>query len=69
LKIDVEGSELSVLDGARTMLERMRPTILIEVADSNRMSEVSARLTPLAYTATQLAGFEPWNYIFRPSPK
>jgi len=34
IKIDVEGAEASVIDGARTVLTKMRPMILLEVNDS-----------------------------------
>ena len=36
LKIDVEGHELAVLDGARQTLERYRPTILLECEARHR---------------------------------
>jgi FkbM family methyltransferase len=35
LKVDVEGHELQVLEGAENTLRRTRPRILIEVRDSN----------------------------------
>lgn len=36
LKIDVEGMELEVLQGAEGLIERSRPAILIEVANANK---------------------------------
>ncbi|MBG6288060.1 FkbM family methyltransferase [Pseudomonas nitroreducens] len=36
LKIDVEGMELDVLQGAQALIERSRPAILIEVANANK---------------------------------
>jgi FkbM family methyltransferase len=36
LKVDVEGMEIEVLDGAKALLERSRPTVLIEVANANK---------------------------------
>ena len=49
VKIDVEGGELRVLDGAVRTLEA-RPTLLIEVG-SESAGEVERRLTPLGYDA------------------
>jgi FkbM family methyltransferase len=36
LKIDVEGAELDVLRGAKRLISQFRPTILIEVLESNQ---------------------------------
>lgn len=36
IKIDVEGMEISVLEGARELIGRCRPPMMIEVADRNR---------------------------------
>ena len=52
MKIDVEGHELRVLDGARATLERDRPTIIIESEDRHQAGSVIAlrkRLEPLGY--------------------
>jgi FkbM family methyltransferase len=49
VKIDVEGGELPVLEGAARTLEA-RPTLLIEVG-SESADEVERRLTPLGYDA------------------
>ncbi|MER6528316.1 FkbM family methyltransferase [Streptomyces sp. NPDC001508] len=49
VKIDVEGHEMSVLRGARQVLKRDRPTVILEAL-------VDAPLTPL------LAEFEPLGY-------
>ncbi len=35
IKIDVEGFEMSVLQGARTTIERWRPTLFVELDDRN----------------------------------
>lgn len=48
LKIDVEGAELEVLEGACDLLKRKRPVIICEVC-SERSGEVTALLNQLAY--------------------
>jgi FkbM family methyltransferase len=48
LKIDVEGAELEVLRGARSLLERKRPVILCEVG-SAASADVAALLVSLGY--------------------
>lgn len=52
IKIDVEGHEASVLAGARRLLERDRPNLLVEVEDRHRpgsLAAIRALLEPLAY--------------------
>ena len=57
MKIDVEGAELSVLRGARRLLERSRPTIMIELmrkwmgAYGNHPQDAVHLLTNLGYQA------------------
>jgi FkbM family methyltransferase len=41
IKIDVEGHELSVLDGAAGTLERNRPVLLVEVEQRHNVSPIS----------------------------
>lgn len=42
VKIDVEGHELEVLEGARATLERDTPTVLVEVEDRHRSGAVAS---------------------------
>lgn len=42
IKIDVEGHELAVLEGARALLVRDTPTLLVEVEDRHRADAVSS---------------------------
>lgn len=42
LKIDVEGHELAVLDGARSTLGKWHPTVLVEVEERHRAGGVAA---------------------------
>lgn len=52
IKIDVEGHEDSVLEGGSALLEKYRPTLLIEAEDRHRpaaVEQLRARLEPLGY--------------------
>jgi FkbM family methyltransferase len=66
MKVDVEGSELGVLDGGKELLASLRPVLLIEVIDRECMAAIRSRLDPLGYEPMQPPGFQPWNFIFRP---
>lgn len=59
IKIDVEGHELAVLEGASRTLERWRPTIVIEVGERHRpraVASVCARLEATGYKGYFLDG-------------
>lgn len=42
IKIDVEGHELSVLNGARKTLEKFRPTVIIECEERHNIGAITA---------------------------
>lgn len=68
LKIDVEGHEIEVLEGAIETLQRTRPVILVEVRDGNA-KRVENLLLPLGYRSQTLSGLtgiagSPENRIF-----
>ena len=74
VKIDVEGAEASVLQGATRLLRDIRPRIMCEVSDANR-EEATAILRGAGYTlhdAGAPAGASPqlsqcaWNTIALP---
>jgi FkbM family methyltransferase len=50
IKIDVEGHEISVLNGARKTIERERPKLLIEI-DQSHLPEVCRLFSELNYSA------------------
>lgn len=81
LKVDVEGHEVEVLQGAARTIEQGRPVILCEVKDRNR-AEVLVLLGSLGYSPWQLRGrrlealapeavlsSEHENFVFRPAER
>jgi FkbM family methyltransferase len=59
IKIDVEGHELSVLEGALEMLKKNRPSILLEAEEKHRLRAVATVrefLEPLGYEGYMLEG-------------
>lgn len=79
MKIDVEGAEHLVLQGARQILERDRPLLLIEVHSVVCMLEVLRVLAPLGYSTELLHEDRPsrcfiaarhigWGMVDRPGP-
>jgi FkbM family methyltransferase len=67
LKIDVEGGELGVLEGARELVEAMHPVILLEAADPAVSTTLSEWLELFHYTRRSEPGFQPWNHLFVPT--
>lgn len=64
LKIDVEGGELAVLQGAAELLARDHPVILLEAWGADQLDPIHALLTAAGYERRQPAGFEPRNYLY-----
>ena len=59
MKIDVEGHELSVLEGGRKLLRRDRPALIVEIADDSRLlhyRQVLAFLSEFGYRTFWLEG-------------
>lgn len=54
LKVDVEGHELQVLDGAPELLLKANPVIAIEVFTMSLFESVLAKLKPLGYRAASV---------------
>lgn len=63
-KIDVEGSEEQVLNGALRCIEFCRPTILIEANEVENLDILKKILHPLGYKCIQPKGFHSWNWLF-----
>lgn len=64
LKIDTEGAELEVLNGARELLTACRTPILLEAKDSERLRALDELLLRLGYTRTRPRGFAVGNYLY-----
>jgi FkbM family methyltransferase len=64
LKLDVEGSELRALRGARRMIEACRPPILAEAATEDVLSELTEYFASLGYIEAPEEGFRPYNHVF-----
>lgn len=61
VKIDVEGAELAVLQGAERLLREVRPSVYIEV-DEGSAAEVYALFTRHGYTAMDPATDQPLGH-------
>jgi FkbM family methyltransferase len=68
VKVDVEGAEPAVLRGARRLLERWHPPILLEANDAAARDLQASILAPLGYERTQPDGFAPYNYLYVAKP-
>lgn len=66
VKIDVEGSELSVLKGASELLDRTRPLLMVEVNSDSQLLAVKELMTSSGFAHRHPDGFAPWNHIFIP---
>jgi FkbM family methyltransferase len=64
VKVDTEGSEFEVLEGAAELLAAERPTLLVEVRDPRVEPWLAAR----GYAAVRPSGFAPGNVLFGPAP-
>lgn len=69
IKIDVEGSELSVLKGGIGLLDVCKPLLLVEANNREQLGKTEQLLSPLGYTHKKPDGFLPWNYIFENETK
>lgn len=64
MKIDVEGAEIPVLEGARQILAAHHPALLLEAGGDRELVALGAFLTPLGYRRQSRDGFMPWNHLF-----
>ena len=54
IKIDVEGAELKVLNGAKKILAQSKPIILFEAWDGRKLAMISGALANYGYKITQV---------------
>jgi len=78
LKIDVEGLESEVLEGARDLLRKQSPTLIVECLTESALDKVTAILAQFGYGSASpldhprsspegaLAIFGAGNFLFRP---
>jgi FkbM family methyltransferase len=64
LKIDTEGGELDVLDGARELLATCRMPILLEAKEQERVRALDEALLPLGYRRERPPAFAVGNYLY-----
>lgn len=68
IKVDVEGMELQVLQGAVETLKRCRPHLFLEAATDKHFREINAFLAPLGYRPVTHWAFTPvWHFAVDPS--
>lgn len=63
-KIDVEGAEMAVIQGAPNFLRACKPTLLIEANSVKQLEHIDQLLKPLGYESLQPDGFAVHNHIF-----
>lgn len=67
LKIDVEGAEADVIQGAAELLSACRPAVMVEANDADSLHHVNAALQSLGYEMHPEPGFTSWNHLFLPT--
>lgn len=67
IKVDVEGAELAVLQGARVLLQRDRPLLFVECGSVKEFRDVAAFLTDLGYSMQGTYNETP-THAFAPIP-
>ncbi|WP_235907948.1 FkbM family methyltransferase [Siccirubricoccus phaeus] len=65
VKVDVEGMECAVLDGAQQVLRRHRPALYVETGTEESFAAVSALLKPLGYAPQRRFNATP-TWLFLP---
>lgn len=64
IKIDVEGAEIRVLEGASELIGTRHPPLLVEANDERRLLQIRELLEPLGYVYQPQRHFRRWNHLF-----
>ncbi|MDP9005763.1 MAG: FkbM family methyltransferase [Actinomycetota bacterium] len=67
LKVDVEGGEEAVLEGARQLIRRSRPVVVVESWDVDHRRAIVRLLRPLGYRRFPLSLCATPTYVYVPS--
>lgn len=65
LKIDIEGAEVSAIQGALGMLRACRPAIVAEANDANHLQALEDSLRAIGYVRYSPRTFTRYNFLFR----
>ena len=68
IKIDVEGAELDVLRGARSVIQRSQPLLCIEVHGGRQLRQTLELLRGNRYQVVDCLGYSP-TYVLEPSER
>mgnify|MGYP001590613619 FL=1 len=69
MKIDVEGHEMEVLDGAKELISEHRPDIIIELSKENQfragrtLDELKQKLSDMNYVPVRQLTKQDWHYV------
>lgn len=69
MKIDVEGAEMDVLQGAVNLIRTCRPHLMLEANTTDDRDRLAGFIANFGYSGSQPEGFMPWNYLFRAAVK
>lgn len=66
LKVDVEGHELAVLQGAESCIRENKPVVIIELLSDVTLSAVAKLMERLGYRSPQIVDSRKRNFLFVP---
>jgi FkbM family methyltransferase len=64
IKIDVEGSEAAVIEGAAELLDTCRPSLLVEIGGERELRQIERQLRKYGYRRKQPTALARWNHLF-----
>ena len=71
IKIDVEGYEMFVIEGANRILREQQPSLIIEIVDSRQKAKMDSKLAEYGYSSGSLIidKAESRNYLYEAMPE